>query len=232
MFVPASFDVSLNGSDETDAGYRVFPTVKWAISFLVRSPLFLAVALAAGGAEVLLGEGTLLRWLVSATSVLLVTALAAITVEDAVTESTRTRVDRLLAALSALPSLVKAIVTLAVVAFVGVLVPIVFIRLLGVFIAIVVFFYLIALFEVVFPAVVLDGSMSAGWDAFRRSKLVVFGLLVVFAAGRFPISYLSPTLADPVIAVALAGWSGLLTGISTLAYARVYIAQRPAPKRP
>lgn len=232
MSVPPSFDVSLNDSERSDAGYRVFPTVKWAIAFLVRSKLFLAVALAGGAAEILLGEGTLLRWLVSATSVLLVTALAAIVVEDAVTEPTRTSGERLLAAVSALPRLLKAIVTLAVVAFVGVLLPIMFIRFLGVLIALVVMLYLIALFEVVFPAVVIDGSMSAGWEAFARAKFAVFGLLIVFMIGRMPISLISPTVADPVHGVGLAGWSGLLTGISTLAYARVYIEHRPAARRP
>ncbi|MFW5956038.1 MAG: hypothetical protein ACOCQY_01415 [Halorhabdus sp.] len=220
-----------DGVEVRFSGNRVWPTLQWAAAVLVRSPVLIVVAIVASSLELFFSDGDPLRWLASAVAVLLVTALAAIVAEDALDGRDRAVVSRLKDAVVALPRLAIAFALFVVALFFGAFLPIALIRFLGVLLAFAVVLYLLALFSIVFPAVVIDGSMSDGRAAFVDNRLLVVGLLIVVAIARAPVALVSPTLEEPVIAVALAVWAGVLTGLSTLAYARVYLANRSHTNR-
>lgn len=208
------------------AGDRVWPTLRWAAAVLRRSPILLVAAIVASSAELVVAEGDPIRWFASLLAALLVTAFVAIVAKDAVDGRKRSTVERARTAVSSLPLLALTLVIFLFLLLVGVILPIVFIRFFGVIIALIVAIYLVALIQIILPAVVLDGSITEGRAAFADSRVLVFGLLVVVAIARAPITLISPTPAEPRVAAILAVWAGRLNALSGLAYARVYIAHR------
>jgi len=215
-----------DGVEVRFSGIRVWPTLQWAAAVLARSPLLIAVAIVSSSLELFFSDGDPLRWLASVGAFLLVTALGTIVAGDALDGRDRAVAGRVKDAVVALPRLAVAFVLFVVALFFGAFLPILIIRFFGAILAVIVVLYLLALFSIVFPAVVIDGSMSDGRAVFVDNRLVVVGLLLVVAIGRAPVTLVAPTLEEPVIAVALAVWAGVLTGLSTLAYARVYLANR------
>lgn len=215
-----------SGTQISFAGRQVWPTVQWAAAVLRQSPLLVAISIVASGLELFAAEGDPVRSLVSLVGMLFVTALAAIVAEDADAEEGRSLAEQIRVAVAALPRLALVFLGFFVVLFFGVFLPIFFVRVLGMIIAIVVIVYLVTMFNIVLPAVIVDSSISAGRAVFANNRLLAFGLLVVIAVGRLPTQIVSPTPADPILATVLVVWAGVLSALSGLAYAKVYLVNR------
>jgi len=221
-------------------GPRVLPTFRWAVSVLRESPFLLVVALVASSVtlvalqspvELFAVGGDLLRWGVLFLDIALVAALAAVVAEDTFEDRHRTVVAQLGAFLESLPAVLLTAILFAFPILFGVSFLLsdgylpykLVIAVLG--------GYLMAELLVVVSAVVLDRSMRQGRTAFAESRLAALGLFLVLTLGHAPIVLLSPTLAEPVLAMVLAVWAGVVTAVVSLAYTRIYVIHGPKKQR-
>ncbi|WEL18198.1 hypothetical protein SVXHr_2038 [Halorhabdus sp. SVX81] len=221
-------------------GPQVLPTFRWAVSVLRESPFLVTVALIASSVELFVLQspvelfavgGDLLRWGVLFLDLALVAALAAVVAEDAFEDRHRTVVAQLGAFLESLP----AVLLTAILFGFPILFAISFLISAGYLpyklVIAVLGGYLMAELLVVVSAVVLDRSMRQGRTAFAESRLAALGLLLVLTLGHAPIVLLSPTLAEPVLAMVLAVWAGVVTAVVSLAYTRIYVIHAPKKQR-
>ncbi|ERJ06043.1 hypothetical protein HLRTI_001939 [Halorhabdus tiamatea SARL4B] len=221
-------------------GRHILATLRWAVGVLRASPLLVVVALVASSVELFIFQSEmelfvafsgLPRWGISFFGIVAVGAVAGVVAVDALEDRHRTVVARLGAFLESLPAVLFTAIIFAFPILFGVSFLIsdgylpykLVIAVLG--------GYLLAEFLVVVPAVVLDRSMRQGRTAFAESRLAALGLLLVLTLGHAPIVRLSPTLAEPVLAIVLAVWAGVVTAVVTLAYTRIYVIYCPKKQR-
>lgn len=221
-------------------GRHILPSLRWSVRVLRESPFLLVVALVAGSVELFVLQsslelfavgGDLLRWSVLFLDIALVAALAAVVAEDTLEDRHRTVVAQFGAFFGSLPALLVTITIFAVPLYFGVFLPISFFPMVGLVLGVVLGGYLLALFPVVVPAVVLDRSIGQGRTAFAEDRLSAVGLLSLLFVGHAPLGLLSPTLAEPVLAAVLAVWAGVVTAVVSLAYTRMYVIYCPKKQR-
>ncbi|WEL22078.1 hypothetical protein HBNXHr_2024 [Halorhabdus sp. BNX81] len=221
-------------------GRHLLPTLRWAVRILRESPFLVVVALVASSVELFVLQsslelfvvgGDLLRWGVLFLDIALVAALAAVVAEDALEDRHRTVVAQFGAFLGSLPALFVTITIFAVPLYFGVFLPSSFFPIVGLVVGVILGGYLLALFPVVVPAVVLDRSVRQGRTAFAEDRFSAVGLLSLLFLGHAPLGLLPPALAEPVLAMVLAVWAGVVTAVVTLAYTRIYVIHCPKKQR-
>lgn len=222
---------------EAFVGRRPIATVQWAARFLRESPIILLLAVAASSLELFAPQsdlqlftiaGGLLRGGVSVLGLAIVVAVTAVVTEDSLADRKRSLLEQGLAVVRSLPALLVTLVGFFLVFYFGVYLPSIVIPILGLVFGLSVGVYFASLFLVVVSAVVLDQSVGQGRGAFAGARLLVAGIFVVLVVGHAPLVVGSPTLAEPVLAIGLVAWAGLLTAVSAVASTRVYIANCPA----
>jgi len=236
------------GSDETDVGLEanesqteqqrfvgrhLLPTLRWSVRALRRSPFLIAVALVVSALETfVLNSPTQLlavvpdpvRWLASVFGIMLVGAFAAVLVEDTRKERHRSSFAQVVAVVRSLPALLVTFAVFSVPLYFFVFLPAVAIPFAGPAFGLVVGTYLGSMFLFVVPAVVLDQSITQGHVAFAETRRRAIALFAMLVLGHVPLAVLPPSLATLPIMAGFALVAGVLTGILTLASARMYAA--------